>query len=82
MTTAQIQEPTNTQRLTLKPSEIRRGDWMRDLGRLRRVDTIEPVGDEITSETLYVIQFEDEPKADFGTMGVRAATPVTVWREP
>lgn len=88
MTKAQIQAPTNAQRLTLKPSEIRSGDWMRDLGRLRQVNTIEPLGDgvsrtddETKSSALYVIRFADEPDGDFATMGVWEAFPVTVWRE-
>lgn len=88
MTKAQIQAPTNAQRLTLKPSEIRLGDWMRDLGRLRQVNTIEPLGDgvsrtddETKSSPLYVIRFADEPDGDFATMGVWEAFPVTVWRE-
>ena len=86
MTTAQIQTPTNTQRLTVKPSEIRAGDWMRDLGRLRQVDTIEPLADgitradgEATSSELYVIRFADAD-GEFATMGVWEAFPATVWR--
>jgi hypothetical protein len=88
MTTAQIQAPPNTRRLTVKPSEIRAGDWMRDLGRLRQVETIEPVGDGISradgearSSELYVIRFADEPDGDFATMGVWEAFPATIWRE-
>jgi hypothetical protein len=82
MRIAQIQAPSNAQRLTVKPSEIRPGDWMRDLGRFRRVESIEPVEGEVASTTLFVIQFEDEPKADFGTLGVWEAIPATIWREP
>lgn len=88
MTKAHIQAPTDAQRLTVKPSEIRLGDWMRDLGRLRQVHTIEPVGDgvgraddETKSSALYVIRFADEPDGDFATMGVWEAFPVTIWRE-
>jgi hypothetical protein len=88
MTTAQIQAPANTQQLTVKPSEIRSGDWMRDLGRLRQVDTIEPVGDGISraddeakASELFVIRFADEPSGDFATMGVWEAFPATIWRE-
>ena len=88
MTTAQIQAPTNTQRLTVRPSEIRAGDWMRDLGRLRQVNTIEPVrdgisraDDEAKSSELYVIRFADAPDGDFATMGLWEAFPATVWRE-
>ena len=88
MTTVQIQAPTNMRQLTVKPSEIRSGDWMRDLGRLRQVDTIAPVGDGMSqaddkakSSELYVIRFADEPDGDFATMGVWEAFPATIWRE-
>lgn len=88
MATANIQAPTNTQRLTVKPSEIRVGDWMRDLGRLRQVDTIEALSNGIKrtdidaeSSELYVLRFADEPDGDFGTMGVWETFPVTIWRE-
>jgi hypothetical protein len=82
MTAAQIPAPANTQRLTMKPSEIRPGDWLRDLGRLRQVGDIGPVDTEVVPSTLYLIRFVDQPDCDFGTMGVREETPVTVWREP
>ena len=88
MATANIQAPTNTERLTVKPSEIRSGDWMRDLGRLRQVDTIEPLSngisradDEAESSALFVLRFADEPNGDFGTLGLWEAFPATVWRE-
>lgn len=81
MTTAQIQAPTNTERLTVKPSEIRQGDWMRDLGRLRQVRAVMPVEAKVLPSTLYLIRFVDQPDGDLGTMGVREVTPVTIWRE-
>ena len=88
MTTVQIQAPPNMRQLTVNPSEIRSGDWMRDLGRLRQVDTIAPVADGIgraddkaRSSELYVIRFADEPDGDFATMGVWEAFPATIWRE-
>lgn len=88
MTKAQTQAPTNAQRLTVRPSEIRLGDWMRDLGRLRQVTMVDPLGDgvgcaddETESSALYVIRFADDPDGDFATMGVWEAFPVTIWRE-
>ena len=88
MATANIQTPTNTRRLTVKPSEIRAGDWMRDLGRLRQVKTIEALSNgidredvEAESSALYVIRFTDEPNGDFGTMGLWEAFSATIWRE-
>jgi hypothetical protein len=88
MTTTQIQAPANTKRLTVKPSEIRVGDWIRDLGRFRQVGTVEALskgiartGVEAGSSELYVLRFTDEPDGDFGTMGVWEAFTATVWRE-
>ena len=88
MIPANVKAQTNTERLTVKPSEIRSGDWMRDLGRFRQVETIEPVGDGISqaddeakSSELFVIRFADEPNGDFATMGVWEAFPAAIWRE-
>lgn len=88
MTTPQIQSPPHAQRLTVKPSEIRPGDWMRDLGRLRQVETIERVGDgtsrtedETNAKALYVIRFADEPHGAFATLGLWEAIAATIWRE-
>ena len=69
-------------RLTVPPSEIRAGDWMRDLGRLRRIASIEPVEDKVIPSTLYTIRFTDDADSAYPTLGVREAVPVTIWREP
>ena len=89
MTPGQIHAPADTERLTVKPSEIRSGDWLRDLGRLRQVGAVEPVGDGTSQAAhgaqpinLYVIRFTDEPDGDFSTMGLWEEFSVTIWRVP
>lgn len=69
------------QRLTVRPSEIRVGDWMRDLGRLRQIKDIEPVEEKVIPSTLYTICFTDDADGTCPTLGVREAVPVTVWRK-
>ncbi|MBR7824692.1 hypothetical protein KDK95_00100 [Actinospica sp. MGRD01-02] len=82
ITKYQAPEHQGLQRLTVRPSEIRIGDWMRDLGRLRRVESVEPVEDKVIPSTLYTIRFTDDAHGAYPTLGVREAVPLTIWREP
>lgn len=67
--------------LTLRPSKIEVGDWMRDLGRYRQVKSIEALEDPVTPSTVYSVCFADDADGDYPTLGVPEAVPVTVWRE-
>jgi hypothetical protein len=82
ITKHQAPEHQGLQRLTVPPSEIRVGDRMRDLGRLRRVKSVEPVEDKVIPSTLYTIRFTDDADGAYPMLGVREAVPVTIWREP
>jgi hypothetical protein len=80
MTTTQPITVHDRRRMQVRPSEIRSGDLMRDLGRLCEVERIESLDGEITSATLYLVCFKDRP-GDIGSFGVREATQVTIWRK-
>ena len=84
MAITQHQTPDQDQlhRLTVPPSEIRVGDWMRDLGRLRQVKCIELVEENVPPSTMYTIYFADQLDEGYPTLGVREVIPVTIWREP
>ena len=53
---------------------------MRDLGRLRQIQSIDPVEESVVPSTLYTIRFTDDEGA-CPTLGVRETVPVTIWRE-
>lgn len=81
ITKYQTPDQEELQRLTIHPSEIRAGDWMRDLGRLRQIKDIDPVEDKVMPSTLYTIRFTDDAEGASPTLGVREVVPVTIWRE-
>jgi hypothetical protein len=64
--------------IIIKPSEIRAGDWMRDLGTLRQVESVAsaegPCADGVS------VRFVDGVDGAYATLSVREHVPVTVWR--
>lgn len=81
MATTQTDMIKELQRTQVRPSAIRKGDLMRDLGSLREVDHVEALDDEITSSTMHTVFFTPDACA-FGSLGIREASEVTVWRLP
>lgn len=63
-------------------AEIRAGDFLRDLGRLRRVEHVSITDDTISPNRVVSVAFEDGIDGRYGTLSVREAIPVTVWRYP
>lgn len=78
MTTTQIATAHDRRRMQVHPAEIRPGDLMRDLGRLREVERVETLTGGITP-TLYLVYFTDH-LSELGSLGIRDAAQVTVWR--
>ncbi|HTJ71452.1 MAG TPA: hypothetical protein VL551_28175 [Actinospica sp.] len=56
------------------PTEVRPGDWLRDLGTLRRVEAVETSGSGVS------IRFAGGVDGQFATLSVPGDVPVTVWR--
>lgn len=78
MTTTQTATTHDRRRMQLHPAEIRPGDLMRDLGRFREVERVETLTGGITP-TLYLVHFVDD-LSEIGSLGIRDAAQVTVWR--
>lgn len=68
--------------IIVDPSEIRPGDWMRDLGTLRQVESVQAASDQRTQGTLTAVRFVDGVDGRFGTLSVPENVKVTVWRTP
>lgn len=81
MATTQTDKITELQRLQVAPSAIRKGDLMRDQGSLREVDHVEALDDVITPNTLLTVHFTADA-CEFGSLGIREVSEVTVWRLP
>jgi hypothetical protein len=79
MPTTQSETAFDRRRMQVRPSEIQPGDLVRDLGRLREVESVESLDCEITEATLHLIHFAD--RRDIKSLGVREAAQVTVWRK-
>jgi hypothetical protein len=68
------------QAVLVDPSEIRVGDWMRDLGRLRQVEAVEESSDSPVAGTL--VRFSDAADGPYTTLSIPAGgITVTVWRD-
>jgi hypothetical protein len=60
------------------PREIRVGDWMRDVGRLRQVESVEASAAPISPGVL--VRFSDGETGPYATLSVPDGVAVTVWR--
>lgn len=69
------------QQLTVRPSTIEVGDWVRDLGKYRQVKSVEALGDHVISSKRYSVCFTDDAEGEYPTLGIPESVSVTVWRE-
>jgi hypothetical protein len=66
----------------VSPAEIRPGDWMRDLGTLRRVEFVDDLGVAAGSGLVHIIHFVEQPGVANKVLGISSVAPaVVVWRE-
>jgi hypothetical protein len=82
MTAQAIQAFDHWHPISVNPSEIRPGDWMRDLGTLRQVETVQTASDQRTQGALTAVRFVNGVDGRFGTLSVPEGVKVTVWRTP
>ena len=68
------------QPVTVAPTEIRPGDGMQDLGRLRRVEQVHVVHDTISSETVALVRFDDPGDGPYSSLSIHGNVHVVVWR--
>lgn len=68
--------------IIVDPSEIRAGDWMRDLGTLRQVESVKATDDTSMQGTPASVRFVDGVDGRYSTLSVPGGVKVTVWRTP
>jgi hypothetical protein len=83
MTGLVVQTLDNRQQVLLDgPGEIQAGDWLRDLGVLRQVESIEELGAMLGPGVLYILHFVPQPGVEDRALGLAGSTSsITVWRE-
>lgn len=77
MTAQTIQAFDGRRPVIVNPSEIKEGDWMRDLGRLRQVESAEASANRLGA---VLVRFADGEDGRYATLSVPEAVAVTVWR--
>ena len=65
--------------MTVTTAEIRAGDWMRDLGTLRQVESVEKTDGPTQSVS---VRFVGGVDGAYATLSVHEGVPVAVWRAP
>ncbi|HTJ66941.1 MAG TPA: hypothetical protein VL551_05370 [Actinospica sp.] len=75
--------PDSWRRHGVHPREIRPGDWLRDLGTLRQVETVEQSACALTHDRIVVVRFVPQSGVEDLALSLPGTvTAVTVWREP
>jgi len=82
MTAPAVQTFDSRQPMIVNPSEIRPGDWVRDLGKLRMVESVETTSERIAPGIAANVRFVDDEDGRYGTLSVPEGIEVTVWRAP
>lgn len=78
MSIATIQAFDGRNVMLVDPHEIKAGDWMRDLGRLRHVEAVEASSSPIAPCVL--VRFSDGEDGQFATLSIPESVTATVWR--
>jgi len=80
--TFQSQTFDGLQRHTVRPNEIRPGDWLRDLGTLRQVAAVEQMPSAFHAGRVFIVRFVPQPRIENLALGIDGAlAAVTLWRE-
>ena len=67
--------------LMVRPDEIREGDWLRDVGTLRQVVSVEAAAWPFGSDQAYLLRFAEASGLPHLSLSIPAAVEtVTVWR--
>jgi len=74
------QDADDVTRHTLRPDEIQPGDWLRDLGTLRHVVSVEKLPAAGSTGPIFVVRFASMPGVENLTLGIPSTITVTVWR--
>lgn len=66
--------------IIVNPAEIRVGDWMRDLGKLRQVESVETTDNSALHGATYSIRFSGGVDGDYATLTICEGVTAIVWR--
>ena len=74
------QAPDDLSRHTVRPDQIRPGDWLRDLGTLRKVESVETLPAIGSTGRIFVAYFVSVPGVKDLPLGIPNDVTVTIWR--
>lgn len=75
-----IQAFDGRRQVIVRPGEIRPGDWLRDLGTLRQVESVEALPPATSPGRIFVLRFVSAPGVEDLALGVPESVTVTIWR--
>jgi len=82
MATPVVQTFDHRQQMIVDPAEIRLGDWLRDLGALRQVESIDTLSTNTGTGAIYILHFVSQAGVSSKALGISSdATEITIWRE-
>ena len=75
-----IQTFDGRRQFIVNPGEIRPGDWLRDLGALRQVMSVEDLPAAGGSGRTFVVRFASVPGIEDLVLTIPGTVTVTIWR--
>ena len=75
-----IQPLDGRRAVIMAPFEVRPGDWLRDLGTLRQVESVEDLPSRVGSGRIFVLRFASAPGVEDLTLSILGTVVVTIWR--
>ena len=75
-----IQTFDSRRQFIVRPGEIRAGDWLRDLGALRQVMSVEEAPAVGGSGRFFVVCFVSAPGIEDRALSIPETVTVTIWR--
>ena len=75
-----VQAFDGRRQVIVRPDEIRAGDWLRDLGTLRQVESVEDSLSAAGSGRIFVMRFVSVPGVEDLVLSIPSTVTVTVWR--
>ena len=75
-----IQTFDSRRRVCVRPGEIRPGDWLRDLGALREVTSVEELPAAGRPGRIFVVRFASAQGIEDLVLSIPDTVTVTIWR--
>ena len=78
-----IQAFDSRRQFIVRPDQIRKGDWLRDLGMLRQVAAVDVTERPSSHDRAFVLRFTETPAVPHLSLSIPSTVEaVTVWRAP